>query len=115
MNIYDIDGMGKYDVDGTNVKTFYKVFHRDDIRRIEVGCDAPADSGSEHVYLAFEFGNNAKVCQHLIFSSIDCETEHEPLKVSFSCTGEHEIDAFIQALEFAVGVLKESRWRDRVF
>ena len=115
MNIYDIDGMDKHDVDGTNVKTFYKNFYRDDIRRIEVGCDAPADRGSEHVYLAFEFGNNAKVCQHPIFDGTDCEVEHEPLRLSLSCTGEHESETCIQALEFAIDVLKESRNRERAF
>ena len=104
MNIYDIDKLGKNEVDGTDVKTFYKKFNGDQLLGIEVGGISTDYGACEHVYLAFDVKDGNVIREHQVL-----DQREKPYRLAFSCSGEYELENFIEALEFAVGVLKQAK------
>ena len=108
MNIYDIDDLGKFDVNGKDVKTFYKRLSDDKLLGVEAGCGKY--KGNDHVYLAFDVKDETVIRKHRWCNRYFCEdTENAPLRLAFACSDIHELEKFIEALEFAVGVLKQAQ------
>ena len=109
MNINDIDRLGKFDVDGTGVKTFYKKLSRGDLLGVEAGCTKNYGN-SEHVYLAFDVRDENLIREYRVQNQ-----REEPFRVAFSCSSKNELAKFIEALEFALGVLKQGRDLEQAF
>ena len=109
MNIYDIDKLGKNEVDGVDVKTFYKKFNGDQLLGIEAGSINTNCGACGHVYLAFDVKDEKLISKYRNCIRYLCDIEDAPYRVGFLCSGIHELENFIEALEFAVGVLKQAK------
>lgn len=111
MNIYEIDGMGKFEVGGKDVKTFYKDFCGGDLLRVEVGC-----KDNDRVYLALDVKGSGVVRQNNIHNRPGYKDENIlPLRTAFLVSSKHELDKFIEALEFARDVLRQGRDKEIPF
>ena len=87
------------------MKTFYKKLSDGKLLGVEVGGVTTDCGGSEHVYFAFDV-KDKNVQIHNMYS------EEAPLRFAFLCSGEHELKNFIEALEFALGVLKQGKKKE---
>ena len=107
MNINDIDRLGKLSVDGTNFKTFYKVLSGSKLLGIEAGGIIKNCGEGDCVYLAFDLENEDLIREYHVHNQRIGDSEKMPYRVAFSCSSKAELRNFIQALEFACGVLKQ--------
>ena len=108
MNIYDIDRLGKFSVDGTNVKTFYKELGDGNLLGVEAGGIIKNCGEGDCVYLAFDVEDENLIREYHVHNQRISGGEKMPYRLAFSCSGRAELRKFIQALEFALGVLKQS-------
>ena len=102
MNINDIDRLGKFNVDSTNVKTFYKKLGDGNLLGVEAG-----GNGNDRVYLAFDVKDENAVRNYHIHNRHVSDGKELPYRLAFVCSGNDELGKFIEALEFALGVLKQ--------
>ena len=107
MNIYDIDRLGKFSVDGTNVKTFYKELHGSKLLGVEAGGIIKNCGEGDCVYLAFDLEDENLIREYHVHNQRIGGSEKMPYRVAFSCSSRAELRKFIEALEFALGVLKQ--------
>ena len=103
MNIYDIDKLGIFIVGNSNVKTFYKKLGSGGkLVGVEAGCN-----GKDRVYLAFDVKDENAVRNYHIHNRHVSDGKELPYRLAFVCSGNDELRKFIEALEFALGVLKQ--------
>ena len=108
MNINDIDRLGKFNVDSTNVKTFYKKLGDGKLLGVEAGGIIKNCGGSDCVYLAFDLKDENLIREYHIHNQRISGSEKMPYRLVFSCSGKYELRKFIQALEFALDVLRQT-------